>query len=76
MVPKEKAMTPTLYDELPSAGILERQIHDLFGVVFTGNPNLKKIILNEDWPENEFPLRKDWKPSPDTFYGGIRREGL
>jgi len=75
-VPKERPEAPTLSDLLPPAGILERQIHDLFGVVFTGHPGLKRIILNEDWPENEFPLRKDWKPDPDTFYGGLKEEGL
>jgi len=71
-VPREAPVTPTLSDILPPAGILERQIHDLFGIEFTGHPGLKKIILNEDWPEGEFPLRKDWKPGPDTFYGGFR----
>jgi NADH:ubiquinone oxidoreductase subunit C len=63
---------PTTSDILPPAGIYERQIHDLFGIVFTGNPNMKRIILNEDWPADEYPLRKDWKPDPDTFYGGIK----
>ena len=65
---------PTTADILIPAGIYERQIHDLFGVRFLGRPDLKKIILNEDWPANEYPLRKDWTPSPDTFYGGIKGE--
>jgi NADH:ubiquinone oxidoreductase subunit C len=75
-VPKELPEAPTLSDLLPPAGILERQIHDLFGIVFTGHPGLKRIILNEEWPENEFPLRKDWKPAPDTFYGGIKEDWM
>ena len=37
----------------------ERQIHDLFGIVFKGHPNLSRIILNEDWPLEEYPMRKD-----------------
>jgi len=65
---------PTTTDILPPAGIYERQIHDLFGIVFTGNPHMKRIMLNEDWPADEYPLRKDWKPDPDTFYGGIKGE--
>jgi NADH:ubiquinone oxidoreductase subunit C len=70
-------VTPTVSDLLPPAGIYERQIHDLFGITFEGHPGLKKLMLNEDWPENEHPLRKDWKPNPDVFYGGIKRgEGL
>ena len=71
-VPREKPEAPSMHDIHPPAGIYERQIHDLMGVVFTGHPNLKRIILNEDWPQNEFPLRKDWKPEPDRYYGGVR----
>lgn len=73
-LPRDQPVTPTVSDLLPSAGIYERQIHDLFGIVFEGHPDLKKLMLNEDWPENEHPLRKDWKPNPDVFYGGIRVE--
>jgi NADH:ubiquinone oxidoreductase subunit C len=73
-LPRDAPETPTTSDILLPAGIYERQIHDLFGILFKGNPNLKKIILNEDWPENEYPLRKDWRPDPGTFYGGIKVE--
>jgi NADH:ubiquinone oxidoreductase subunit C len=75
-LPRDHPVTPTTSDLLPPAGIYERQIHDLFGITFEGHPDLKKIILNEDWPENEHPLRKDWKPGPDTFYGGIKVERM
>jgi len=73
-LPRDHPVTPTVSDILLPAGIYERQIHDLFGIMFEGNSNLKKIILNEDWPGNEYPLRKDWKPGPDVFYGGIKVE--
>ncbi len=70
-IPRDKPEVPTTSDLLPPAGIYERQIHDLLGITFRGHPNLKRIILNEDWPQGEFPLRKDWKPKPGTFYGGV-----
>jgi len=73
-LPRDTPVTPTTSDLLPPAGIYERQIHDLFGITFTGHPGLKKIVLNEDWPDKEYPLRKDWKPSPGEFYGGIKVE--
>jgi len=73
-LPRDKPEVPTASDLLPPAGLYERQIHDLLGIVFVGHPNLKRIILNEDWPENEFPMRKDWKPNPNTFYGGVHTE--
>ena len=74
-IPRNQPVTHTVSDLLPPAGIYERQIHDLFGIVFEGHPALKKVILNEDWPDNEYPLRKDWNPRPGEFYGGIKREG-
>jgi membrane-bound hydrogenase subunit beta len=73
-VPRGAPETFTVSDILPSAGIYERQIHDLFGIVFPGNPNMKKLMLNEDWPDGEYPLRKDWKPKKENFYGGVRSE--
>ncbi|HYM41098.1 MAG TPA: NADH-quinone oxidoreductase subunit C [Thermoplasmata archaeon] len=73
-IPRDKPEVPTTSDILPPAGIYERQIHDLLGIVFRGHPDLRRIILNEDWPANEFPLRKDWKMDPNKFYGGVPPE--
>ncbi len=73
-IPRDKPEVPTTSDILPPAGIYERQIHDLLGITFRGHPALKRIILNEDWPEGEYPLRKDWKMDPNKFYGGVPPE--
>jgi NADH-quinone oxidoreductase subunit C len=55
---KEWETVESLVGLWPGADWLEREVYDMFGVRFVNHPNLKRILLPEDW--NGFPLRKDY----------------
>ena len=40
---------------------IEREMHELFGIEFDGHPNMKPLLLSDDWPKDSYPLRKDFK---------------
>jgi NADH-quinone oxidoreductase subunit C len=43
---------------LPAAVWIEREIHDILGVVFRDHPDFRKLIFSDDWPEGVHPLRR------------------
>lgn len=57
-VPGADATVDSLISVWPGAGWLEREIFDLMGVRFTGHPDLRRILLPEDWEGH--PLRRDF----------------
>lgn len=61
VVPKSDPKLSTIVKIIPGAELYEREIHDMFGVVFQGHPDLSPLILPEKWPPGLYPLRKEWK---------------
>ena len=49
---------PSVFDLWDSARWGERETHDMFGIVFDGNPDLRRFLMPEDYPA--FPLLKDY----------------
>jgi len=58
-IPRDNPKVPTITDIIPGATLYEREVHDMFGIVFEGHPNLVKLLLPDGWPEDLHPLRKD-----------------
>jgi NADH-quinone oxidoreductase subunit C len=67
-VPREQAAVPSVEEVWGVANWHEREAYDLFGILFTGHSDLRRILLPDDWPGH--PLRKDWE-DPE-FYNGMR----
>jgi Ni,Fe-hydrogenase III component G len=45
---------------VPAANWIEREMHDLLGVNFRGHPDMRRLVLDDSWPEGLHPLRKDF----------------
>ena len=85
-VPDSDPRISTVVPIYPAAGWPEREIFDLFGILFDGHPDMRRILMPDDWVGH--PLRKDypvqirkdtasWQPvqiSVDEFAENIRQQ--
>jgi len=58
---RQKPQVQSITPFLPAAEWIEREMHDLYGIDFKGHPRLERLILSDDWPEGNYPMRKEVK---------------
>ncbi|MCK5832645.1 NADH-quinone oxidoreductase subunit C [bacterium] len=52
---------------LPAADWIEREMSEMYGVIFEGHPDPRHLLLPDGWPEGNFPYRKDYPQNPEGF---------
>ncbi|MCH5247275.1 MAG: NADH-quinone oxidoreductase subunit D [Muribaculaceae bacterium] len=84
---RDQPVLPSVSDLWEVAVTYEREVYDFFGIIFTDNPDMRRLFLNIDW--KGFPLRKDYdmesnenpvsteneRQSDDTYVYSISADG-
>jgi membrane-bound hydrogenase subunit beta len=61
LTPRSDPKIPSTCSVIPGAILYERELQDMFGMVVENIPDPRPLLLADDWPAGEFPLRKDWQ---------------
>lgn len=70
---KSDPRVDSLASTFKAAAWIEREMHELLGIQFSGNQDLRRLLLSEEWPAGVYPLRRDyreWDP------GAVRDRGV
>jgi Ni,Fe-hydrogenase III component G len=60
LAPRSAPVIPSVCSVVPGAILYERELQDMFGLVVQNIPDPRPLLLADDWPAGEYPLRKDW----------------
>jgi Ni,Fe-hydrogenase III component G len=58
---------------IEGANWIEREIHEILGINFKGHPDLRRLLLPDNWPDGVYPLRRDYKEWDDK---AVRDRGV
>ncbi len=60
-LPREAPEIESIANLCPAAEWIEREMWELLGIRFRNHPDLRHLLLPEDWPEGSHPLRRDYR---------------
>lgn len=60
VIPKDDPTVDSIVSVTPAASFIEREVYDLLGVKFTGHPDMRRLLLSDDWPDGVHPLRTEY----------------
>lgn len=72
-LPKDRPEIESLTSLFEAANWIEREMNELLGLQFRGHPDMRRLLLPEDWPEGVYPLRQDYQEWDKT---AIRDRGV
>ena len=83
LINPESADFVSIGHKVHAASLYEREIHDMFGLNPVGHPDLRRLVFHGNWPDDHFPLRKDYargyKPlfaNKDMSFKKVTGEGV
>jgi len=62
---RESPVVESIARICPAAEWIEREMWELLGVQFKNHPDLRHLLLMDDWPEGKYPLRRDYIKGKD-----------
>jgi ech hydrogenase subunit E len=72
--PRDAASVPSVCNAFVYADNYEREIAEMFGITVEGTPNPARLYISDDWPDDLFPLRKDFDPKRAPFKTSLPEE--
>jgi Ni,Fe-hydrogenase III component G len=58
---KDKLWIDSLAPFIEGANWIERELNEMLGINFKGHPDMRRLLLPDNWPEGVYPLRRDYK---------------